>query len=243
MMSVCYQMVRGRWGLSKISDISEGFSTLVVWFIPGSENHRQPSQYQPSVQEQHTDRRRCQSVTQWSIHLYSCQRGWCRHSNGTAQSCRWEVWTQGCPVEAWHHRHKLILRRFSPDRPYLRIYLQPQANANTRTIQVNGTLIANVSSSSIEGSWDMIANMSANGTDANEVSTANVSSRVESYVDEDVTLSFAMEAYPPITNHRWVTPMAVKAEYQQSYTVNGYRWPFYWPHLSMLLATGYEWSG
>ncbi|XP_054873266.1 macrophage colony-stimulating factor 1 receptor 2-like [Amphiprion ocellaris] len=87
------------------------------------------------------------------------------------------------------------------DRPILRIYLRQPANGNT-------------TSSSLE------ANASA------EASSANVS-RVEAYEGHDVTLTFVMEAYPPIRSQHWTTPEHITNDnntvYQESNAANGYR--------------------
>ncbi|KAM7373802.1 hypothetical protein PAMP_006505 [Pampus punctatissimus] len=118
------------------------------------------------------------------------------------------------------------------DRPYLRMYLQQHANANTRTMEVNGALLANVSSSSMEimeANEELVANVSTNRMEMNEASNANISgsSRVEAYEDRDVILTFVMNAYPPIRSHRWMIPTHVNNNnntvYQESYTSNGTR--------------------
>ncbi|XP_071362235.1 macrophage colony-stimulating factor 1 receptor 2 isoform X2 [Trachinotus anak] len=129
------------------------------------------------------------------------------------------------------------------DRPYLRIYLQPMqhANANTRTKDVKD-LFANVnnmpvelqqepgtdiSSGSLEVNGEML--VGPKGTYANGASNTSISGsrRVEVYEDQDVKLTFVMEAYPPIRNHNWTTPTHIKSHnntmYQESYTANGYR--------------------
>lgn len=118
----------------------------------------------------------------------------------------------------------------------------PHANANTRTIDINGDLVANVSNMSMEeqgkleansnGSLDvkreLIANVSNNGVSG--VSRANISSSrtVEVYEGQDVILTFVTESYPPIRNQRWTTPPNVKNNnnntvYQESYAANNCR--------------------
>ncbi|XP_053188038.1 macrophage colony-stimulating factor 1 receptor 2 [Scomber japonicus] len=118
------------------------------------------------------------------------------------------------------------------DRPYLKIYLQQHANANTRTMEVNGALVANASSMSMEGERD--ANISSMSMEGERELVANVStnrnanisstSRTEVYEAQDVMLTFGMEAYPPIRSQHWVTPTHVNnTVYQESYTTNGCR--------------------
>ncbi|XP_035480871.2 macrophage colony-stimulating factor 1 receptor 2 isoform X2 [Scophthalmus maximus] len=133
------------------------------------------------------------------------------------------------------------------DRPYLIIYLQLQqhANASSRTIEVKGdqlanvssipmevqrALDANISSGSLEVNGEMVAIVRPNGTDANSIIFANItgSSRVEVSEGQDVTLAFVIEAYPPISNQDWTTPTHVNNNnnntvYQESYTANGFR--------------------
>uniref|UniRef100_A0AAQ5ZNN5 receptor protein-tyrosine kinase n=1 Tax=Amphiprion ocellaris TaxID=80972 RepID=A0AAQ5ZNN5_AMPOC len=56
--------------------------------------------------------------------------------------------------------------------------------------------------------------------------SANVS-RVEAYEGHDVTLTFVMEAYPPIRSQHWTTPEHITNDnntvYQESNAANGYR--------------------
>lgn len=93
-------------------------------------------------------------------------------------------------------------------------------------IEVNGDLVANVSSMPMA---ELIANISTDRMDGNEVNRTNISgsSRVEVYEDQDVMLTFVMEAYPPIRNQHWTTPTNVnndnKTVYVESYVANGYR--------------------
>lgn len=127
------------------------------------------------------------------------------------------------------------------DQPYLNIYLQLplQANANTKTTEVNGDpvasmsdmpiqmpgeLQANMSSSPVDG--EINANVSSDRIDINGVSSANSSSSIIVEVSEgrDMTLTFVMESYPPINTQRWVTPTYVNnTVYWESFTANGYR--------------------
>ena len=63
----------------------------------------------------------------------------------------------------------------------------------------------------------------------NGTSTANISdiNRAEVHEGGDVTLTFTVEAYPPIRRHHWTTPMYINYHddtvFQESYTTNGYR--------------------
>ncbi|XP_069030972.1 macrophage colony-stimulating factor 1 receptor 2-like [Embiotoca jacksoni] len=126
------------------------------------------------------------------------------------------------------------------DRPYLRIYLQKMehANAKKRTTEVNDgitpmevmeELEANVSNGSLEVDGELIANVSLERADTNGASRANISrsSRVEVYEGRDVTLTFVMEAYPPIRNQHWTTPAHINDEektvHQESYAASDYR--------------------
>ncbi|XP_030010098.1 macrophage colony-stimulating factor 1 receptor 2 [Sphaeramia orbicularis] len=102
------------------------------------------------------------------------------------------------------------------DRPYLKIYLHvPQhANASSSVVEANGHLVSNVST-----------NKTVDGT-VNRVHI-NGSSRLEVSDGRDVMLSFLLEAYPPITEHHWMTPKHVTSDndtvYEESYISDGYR--------------------
>nr|XP_020446637.1 macrophage colony-stimulating factor 1 receptor 2-like [Monopterus albus] len=118
------------------------------------------------------------------------------------------------------------------DGPYLRISLQPMqhANANTRNTEVNGDLLAGeLEANTSSGSLEVNGEITENRTTVNSVSSANISAstRVEVYEGQDVTLTFLMEAYPPIRDWHWTTPAHVNNDnntvYQESYTANGYR--------------------
>ncbi|XP_070839903.1 macrophage colony-stimulating factor 1 receptor 2 [Chaetodon trifascialis] len=132
------------------------------------------------------------------------------------------------------------------DGPYLRIYLQPMwhAYANNKTKEVNGDLVANISSmpikvqgeleanissGSLEENGELNANDSTKVMDSKGVSRANISSSstVEVYEGQDVMLTFVTESYPPIGNQHWTTPAHVNNNntmvYRESYTANGYR--------------------
>ncbi|XP_053296784.1 macrophage colony-stimulating factor 1 receptor 2 [Pleuronectes platessa] len=127
------------------------------------------------------------------------------------------------------------------ERPFLIIYLQPSqhANANTRTKAVEGDLFANVSSmptkpdanissGSLGVNGRKFANVSPNGTHINDANNANTSSnsKVEVHEGRDVTLTFMIEAYPPIRDHDWTTHITNDNNdtlYQESYSANGYR--------------------
>lgn len=76
--------------------------------------------------------------------------------------------------------------------------------------------------------WDLVANVSTNRMEVNGDINANISStnRVEVYEDQDVTLTFVMEAYPPLTSQGWMTSSHINNNnvvYQQSYTASGCR--------------------
>lgn len=133
----------------------------------------------------------------------------------------------------------------STDAPYLNIYLQTErhVNANTRTIEIDGDLTANIStmsmdeqskpevnsSSSKDSKLELIANASTDAT--NNASSANISSSstVAAYEGHDVTLAFVIESYPPIRNHSWITPTIVNDNtssitvHEESYTTTGCR--------------------
>lgn len=117
--------------------------------------------------------------------------------------------------------------------------------ADNKTIEVNGDLVANISSMpmalqgeletnsssiSLQVNWELIANVSTNRMDVNGPGSANISGSrtVELYEGRDVTLTFVMEAYPPIRNQHWTTPTNVNignknTVYQKSYAAIGYR--------------------
>ncbi|CAJ1063162.1 macrophage colony-stimulating factor 1 receptor 2-like [Xyrichtys novacula] len=109
------------------------------------------------------------------------------------------------------------------DKPYLKIFLQPLQQVNA-----NRDLLANVSVRSQE--VNVVANETFQMSRNNGTSgaTANVSFTVEVFEGQDVTLSFVMEGYPPITELRWTTPSNVVNDnnntvYQECYKVNEYR--------------------
>uniref|UniRef100_A0A3B4VMX9 receptor protein-tyrosine kinase n=1 Tax=Seriola dumerili TaxID=41447 RepID=A0A3B4VMX9_SERDU len=129
------------------------------------------------------------------------------------------------------------------DHPYLRIYLQPtrHANANTKSTDVkylfaNVSIMpvdvqrepdANISHASPQVNREMIAYVNPKRTDGASSANISGSSRVEVYEGQDVTLTFVMEAYPPISNQDWMTPTHTNSKnntvYHESYTANGYR--------------------
>ncbi|KAM9728608.1 macrophage colony-stimulating factor 1 receptor 2-like isoform 2-T2 [Menidia menidia] len=112
-------------------------------------------------------------------------------------------------------------------RPYLWIYLHLQSSnapANISQLQLELTeLAANLSSRSQQVTQELVANVS---TDVNGAGS-NRKSRLEVYEGGDVTLTFVMDAYPPIRNHHWTTPAHISNHnstvYQESYAANGYR--------------------
>ncbi|XP_020510956.2 macrophage colony-stimulating factor 1 receptor 2 [Labrus bergylta] len=132
------------------------------------------------------------------------------------------------------------------DRPYLKIYLLPVQQANTKAKAGNGELLTNISNtpmemqakleantsiSLLEANGKLIANVSTNRKYVNGAKSAKVSGSriVEVYEGQDVILTFVTEAYPPIRNLHWTTPTQVNKNnnnntvYQESYTVNSYR--------------------
>ncbi|XP_061595246.1 macrophage colony-stimulating factor 1 receptor 2 [Cololabis saira] len=131
------------------------------------------------------------------------------------------------------------------DHPYLVIYLNLQSTpANTRTMLVAEDLMANASSSqvdvqgnqvenisSLEVKGKLIANVSTEETNVNGSRSINISdiSRAEMYEGRDMTITFVIEAYPPIRNHYWTTPEHVHLDdyryiaYQENYTAKGFR--------------------
>ncbi|XP_041863683.1 macrophage colony-stimulating factor 1 receptor 2 isoform X2 [Melanotaenia boesemani] len=112
------------------------------------------------------------------------------------------------------------------DQPYLQIY---RLTRTTNTMKVREDLFANISSQPQEAKEELIANVSANRMNLNKAIVANISnsSIVEVYEGGDVTLTFRIEAYPPIREQRWTAPNHINNNgttvYQQDYTVNGYR--------------------
>ncbi|KAG7224731.1 hypothetical protein INR49_004622 [Caranx melampygus] len=114
------------------------------------------------------------------------------------------------------------------DRPYLRTYLQltQHANATTTTIEVED-LFANVSITSVKKEPDTNISFGWKGEDIAGSINISGSIRVEVYEGQDVTLTFVIEAYPPIRSQDWTTPTHTSSinntAYQESYTANGYR--------------------
>lgn len=133
----------------------------------------------------------------------------------------------------------------STDAPYLNIYLQTErhVNANTRTIEINGDLTANISSmstdeqskpganssSSKDSKLELIVNASTDATNNAGIANISSSSTVAAYEGSDVTLTFVIESYPPIRNHSWTTPTIVNDNtssstvHEESYTTTDYR--------------------
>uniref|UniRef100_A0A3Q3AME9 receptor protein-tyrosine kinase n=1 Tax=Kryptolebias marmoratus TaxID=37003 RepID=A0A3Q3AME9_KRYMA len=127
------------------------------------------------------------------------------------------------------------------DHPYLRIYLYLQttdtlhiteslfANASSMLEEKQEEPEANISSSTQEVKGDLIANISTNRTDMNGGSRGNVRghSRVDVYEGGDMTLTFFLEAYPPIHRHYWMTPSQLNnndaAVFEKSYSADGYK--------------------
>jgi len=96
-------------------------------------------------------------------------------------------------------------------------------------VELKGELVVNISSRSHEVKEELIANVSTIGTDINGANSTNISSnsRVEVHEGADITLTFVMEAYPPIRQHHWTTPTSINNDdstvYQESYTADSYR--------------------
>lgn len=129
--------------------------------------------------------------------------------------------------------------------PYLKIYLQTEqhVNVDTRAIEIDGDLAANISSMSVDeqskpeansssskdSKLELIANVSTDATNNASIVNISSSSTVAAYEDRDVTLAFVIESYPPIRNHSWTTPTIVNdntsssTKHEESYTTNGYR--------------------
>uniref|UniRef100_A0A3B5MWM8 receptor protein-tyrosine kinase n=1 Tax=Xiphophorus couchianus TaxID=32473 RepID=A0A3B5MWM8_9TELE len=111
------------------------------------------------------------------------------------------------------------------DHPYLRIYLQ---TANTQ--QVSDELPGNFSRE--ETTEEPAANVSFGSEELQRELVFNGSRgsgyrRVEVFEGGDLTLTFIMEAYPPIRQHHWTTPEHVNNDgssmYERSYTATAYR--------------------
>uniref|UniRef100_M3ZW11 receptor protein-tyrosine kinase n=1 Tax=Xiphophorus maculatus TaxID=8083 RepID=M3ZW11_XIPMA len=111
------------------------------------------------------------------------------------------------------------------DHPYLRIYLQ---TANTQ--QVSDELPGNFSRE--EMTEEPAANVSFGLEELQRELVFNGSRgsgyrRVEVFEGGDLTLTFIMEAYPPIRQHHWTTPEHVNNDgssmYERSYTATAYR--------------------
>uniref|UniRef100_A0A673BWM4 receptor protein-tyrosine kinase n=1 Tax=Sphaeramia orbicularis TaxID=375764 RepID=A0A673BWM4_9TELE len=90
--------------------------------------------------------------------------------------------------------------------------------------QVRGHL-----SSVVEANGHLVSNVSTNKTVDGTVNRVHIngSSRLEVSDGRDVMLSFLLEAYPPITEHHWMTPKHVTSDndtvYEESYISDGYR--------------------
>ncbi|XP_068436076.1 macrophage colony-stimulating factor 1 receptor 2 isoform X2 [Clinocottus analis] len=112
------------------------------------------------------------------------------------------------------------------DGPYLRIYLQANTDTKTITLHKGG----NASSMLMKGQGELQASISTHQLDLNGDSSANISDSSIVAVNEgrDVTLTFVIEAYPPIRSQHWTkTTHSLKDNnntvYQESYAVNSYR--------------------
>uniref|UniRef100_A0A1A8N271 receptor protein-tyrosine kinase n=2 Tax=Nothobranchius pienaari TaxID=704102 RepID=A0A1A8N271_9TELE len=120
------------------------------------------------------------------------------------------------------------------DHAYLRIcsYLQTgdnlqDANSSCMPLEDWKTVAFN-SSSSLRERGHLIASVSTNTTQVHSIGSANISgySKVEVYEGEDVTLTFVMEAYPPIRRQHWRTPTHMNKNttvFRESFSTNGCR--------------------
>ncbi|XP_015817491.3 macrophage colony-stimulating factor 1 receptor 2 isoform X1 [Nothobranchius furzeri] len=120
------------------------------------------------------------------------------------------------------------------DHAYLRIcsYLQTgdtlqDTNSSCMPLEDWKTVAFN-SSSSLREKGHLIASVSTNTTQVRSIGSANISgySKVEVYEGEDVTLTFVMEAYPPIRRQHWRTPTHMNNNttvFQESFSTNGCR--------------------
>lgn len=94
------------------------------------------------------------------------------------------------------------------------------------TIEVED-LFTNVSITSVKKEPDTNISFTWKGEDIAGSMNISGSSRVEVYEGQDVTLTFVIEAYPPIRKQEWTTPTHTSSNnntvYQESYTANGYR--------------------
>ncbi|KAM4726473.1 macrophage colony-stimulating factor 1 receptor 2 isoform 2-T3 [Anableps anableps] len=109
--------------------------------------------------------------------------------------------------------------------PYLRIYLSLSGNFSRGPEETTEEPAANVSISSEDQQRELVFNGSRRDRD----SSGNISScrTVEVYKGGDLTLTFIMEAYPPIRQHHWTPPEHVNNDgssvYERSYTATAYR--------------------
>lgn len=119
------------------------------------------------------------------------------------------------------------LTSLSLDRPYLRTYLilKQHANATTTTVEVED-LSTNVSITSVEKEPDANVSLGWTGDPTGSIDVSG-SSVVEVYENQDVTLTFRIEAYPPVRNQDWTTPTHINGNnhtvYREIYTDSDYR--------------------
>ncbi|KAM9331636.1 macrophage colony-stimulating factor 1 receptor 2 [Pholidichthys leucotaenia] len=123
------------------------------------------------------------------------------------------------------------------EQPYLRIHLQLSQHGNPRMKSVSAKasspsvmpqqwLTANISHSPLEMNGELIANVTTGADDGFSSIKVNGSSKVEAYEGRDLMLTFVLEAYPPIRSWSWTTPKLTgdgDMPYQESYVTNGYR--------------------
>ncbi|KAL7390564.1 hypothetical protein ABVT39_023306 [Epinephelus coioides] len=177
-------------------------------------------------------------------HIFvSCHHGNCLYKNSTLMVSDVTLMDSGTYTCTAHNEAGVATATTQlrvVDRPYLRIYLQ--ANANAKNMEVNEKLVANVSSMLMEVKEELAAKVSSDSLEVNGELTANVnirmdvngdssanisgSSTVEVYEGLDVMLTFVIEAYPPIGNWRWTTSTHFNNNstvYLESYVTNSYR--------------------
>ncbi|XP_061658341.1 macrophage colony-stimulating factor 1 receptor 2 isoform X1 [Syngnathoides biaculeatus] len=115
------------------------------------------------------------------------------------------------------------------DAPFLTARLRRRTRTRNGTdVSTSGTEpfgrpLANASDKSVMDKWEVLANVSVDATKGDPVSDSG--STVDVLEGGDVTLTVAMEAYPPIKSLEWTVPSSENdsAARAQSYTANGYR--------------------
>ncbi|XP_056140403.1 macrophage colony-stimulating factor 1 receptor 2 [Lampris incognitus] len=120
--------------------------------------------------------------------------------------------------EAGSTTERAVLR--VPDHPYLQVYLLPVQHAN---VSMSPVQRADVSGGKARG--ELLARTEVGGAWCARVRggekwrKAGCVSRVEVYEGQDVNLTFAMEAYPPLLRQWWSTPPQHNStKHQESYS-------------------------